>query len=198
MQKANQIYEEGLRIVSSSSMFEMHIKFLLEAIAQSNCDVNDENFSVSNPIGECSSHLINVYQNADTAGWLTADVAFEYMELGRNHEAQKLAEKLCDGKLVGSAKLWLLSTALVKVPVSESESLWLLALKFVAHKRTYFDKLVEMSIISVAKGNGSDHRLSPATIIKFMGTLETANGVYWRGRKTLKEVAGFIVPSDLL
>uniref|UniRef100_A0A1J3E3P9 U3 small nucleolar RNA-associated protein 6-like protein n=1 Tax=Noccaea caerulescens TaxID=107243 RepID=A0A1J3E3P9_NOCCA len=304
MQKAIQVFEEGLQTVTSSSMFEMYIKFLMEAIAQSNDDA-DETSPSSNPTGECISHLINVYEKADETGCLTEELANEYvslyLKLGRTHEAQKLAEKLCSGTFAGSAKLWftrvtietrslsknstpskadlksvfeLLSNALKKVPISESESLWLMAFEFFGHQRTYFDKLVEMSILSVAKGNnGSDHVFSLGSeVVKFvlqtkgsqsareiykrflalprpglalykdcieietnlgdkdslrnarklydsavasysqdvelwkdyyslemkMGTSETASGVYWRARKTLKESADFIVGSDFV
>ncbi|VVA98647.1 unnamed protein product [Arabis nemorensis] len=305
LQKAIQVFEEGLQTVNSSSMFEMYIKFLMEAIAWSNGDDDGISHS-SNPMEDCISHLINVYQKADGTGCLTEELANDYvslyLKLGRTNEAQKLAEKLCSGKFEGSAKLWLsrvsielgslsknstpskadlqsvfelLSNALKKVPISVSESLWLTAFKFFAHQRTYFDKLVEMSILSVAKGNASDHVFSLASaVVKFvletkgshsarktykrflalprpglvvykdcieietnlaslgekdclknarklyesavstysqnvelwkdyysletkMGTSETANGVYWRARKTLKESADFIVGSDL-
>lgn len=150
-----QVFEEGLQTVTSSSMFEIYIKFLMEAIAQSNGD-DDEISPSSNSIGDYISHIIIVYQKADETGCLTEELADEYvslyLKLGKIHEAQKLAEKLCSGKFAGSAKLWLsrvsieirslsgnstpskadlqtvfelLSNALTKVPISESESLWL-------------------------------------------------------------------------
>ncbi|ESQ54437.1 hypothetical protein EUTSA_v10024642mg [Eutrema salsugineum] len=303
LQKAIQVFEEALQTVTSSSMFEMYIKFLMETIAWSNGDNNDDVSASFNPAGDCISHLINVYQKADGTGCLTEELASEYvslyLKLGKTHEAQKLAEKLSSGKFAGSAKLWLsrvyieigslstnssptkaelqsvfevLSNALRNVPISESESLWLMAFEFYAHQRTYFDKLVEMSILSVAKGNnGSDHEFCLASVVvKFvlekkgihnareiykrfvalprpglvlykdcieietklasqgdkdslrnarklydsavasysqdvelwkdyysletkLGTSETANGVYWRARKTLKGSADFIV-----
>ncbi|CAE6172083.1 unnamed protein product [Arabidopsis arenosa] len=301
MQKAIQVFEEGLQTVTSSSMFEIYIKFLMEAIAQSNGD-DDEISPSSNLIEDCISHIITVYQKADETGCLTEELADEYvslyLKLGKTHEAQKLAEKLCSGKFAGSAKLWLsrvsieirslsgnstpskaelqtvfelISNALRKVPISESERLWLMAFKFFAHQRTYLDKLIEMSILSATKSHGSDHVFSlSSTVVKFvletkgghsarkiykrflalpgpslvlykdcieietnlisvgdkdglsnarklydsavasysqdvelwknyylletkLGTSETANGVYWRARKTLKESADFIV-----
>ncbi|KAL0798352.1 hypothetical protein Bca101_053527 [Brassica carinata] len=301
MQKAIQVFEEGLQIVTSSSMFEMYIKFLMEAIERSNGD--DDEISPSS--GEFISHLINVFENADGTGCLTEELANDYvslyLKLGRTDDALKLAENLCSGKFAGSAKLWLsrvsietgslssnstpskadlqsvfelLSNALKKVPIAESESLWLMAFKFFAEQRKYFDKLVEMSILSVAKGNnGSEPVFSLASLVlklvhqakgihsareiykRFlalprpglvlykdcieietnlasqgdkdslrnvrklydsavgsysqdvelwkdyysletqMGTSETANGVYWRARKTLKESADFVVGS---
>ncbi|XP_010438495.1 PREDICTED: U3 small nucleolar RNA-associated protein 6 homolog [Camelina sativa] len=305
MQKAIQVFEEGLQTVTSSSMFEIYIKFLMEAIVQSNGD-DDENSLLANPVGDYITHIINVYQKADETGCLTEELADEYvslyLKLGKTHEGKKLAEKLCSGKFTASAKLWLsrvsieirslsgnstpskaelqtvfelLSNAWKNVPISESESLWLMAFKFFAHQGTYFDKLVEMSILAVAKNHGSDNVFSLAsTVVKFVletkgshsarkiykrflalpgpslvlykncieietnllslgdkdslsnarklydsavasysqdvelwknyysletkrGTSETANGVYWRARKTLKDSADFVVGSDL-
>ncbi|CAN6901082.1 hypothetical protein Bca4012_093599 [Brassica carinata] len=296
MQKAIEVFEEGLQTVTSSSMFEMYIKFLMEPIERSNGDDSS---------GEFISHLISVYENADGTGCLTEELGNDYvslyLKLGRTNDALKLVEKLCSGKFAGSAKLWLarvsietrslssnatpskvdlqsafdlLSNALKNVPIAESESLWLTAFKIFAQQKKYFDKLVEMSILSVAKGNnGSDPLFSLASVVvklvlqakgihrarekykRFvalqrpglvfykdcieietnlasqgdkdslrnarklyesavasysqdvelwkdyysfetkMGTSETANGVYWRARKTLKESADFVVGS---
>ncbi|CAH8314556.1 unnamed protein product [Eruca vesicaria subsp. sativa] len=304
MQKAIQVFEEGVQTVTSSSMFEMYIKFLMEAIERSNGD-DDETLPSSDLTGEFISHLINVYEKADASGCLTEEFANDYvslyLKLERTDDALKLAEELCSGKFAGSAKLWLsrvsietrllssdstpskadlqstfelLSNALKKVPIAESESLWLMAFKIFAQEKKYFDKLVEMSILSVAKGNnGSDPVFSLASVVvklvlqakgihsarelykRFsalprpglvfykdcieietdlasqgdkdslsnarklydsavasysqdvelwkdyysletkMGTSETANGVYWRARKTLKESADFVVVS---
>ncbi|CAN8326226.1 unnamed protein product [Cochlearia groenlandica] len=302
VQKAIQTFEEALQTVTSSSMFEMYIKFLMEVNAQSNNN-SDEISPSSNLIGDCVSHIISVYEKAYETDCVTEVLANEYvslyLNLGKTHEAQKLAEKLCTGKFAGSAKLWLsrasieirstnstpsdkelqsvfalLSNAFRNVPLSESESLWLMAFNFFAQQRTYFDNLVEMSILSVAKANGSGHVFSLASVVvkfvlqtkgsnsarkiykrflalpgpslvlyrdcieietnlaplgdkdclrnvrklydsavssysqdvelwkeyysleKKMGTSETANGVYWRARKTLKESADLIVGSD--
>lgn len=145
-----QVFEEGLQTVTSSSMFEMYIKFLMEAIERSNGDDS------SDSTGEFISHLISVYENADGTGCLTEELANDYvslyLKLGRTDDALKLVEKLCSGKFAGSAKLWLsrvsietrslssnstpskadlhstfdlLSNALKNVPIAESESLWL-------------------------------------------------------------------------
>ncbi|KAL1203149.1 hypothetical protein V5N11_015386 [Cardamine amara subsp. amara] len=198
VQKAIQVFEEGIETVNSSSMFEMYIKFLTEYIALSNGE-DDEISPTSNPIGDWISHLTNVYQKADETGCLTEELANNYvslyLKLERTQEAQKLAEKLCSGKFTGSAKLWLsrvsveikslstnstpskaelqpvfelLSNALSKVPISESESLWSTAFNLFADQRTYIDKLVEMSILSVARG-GRDNVFSLAsTVVKFV------------------------------
>lgn len=304
MQKAIQVFEEGLQTITSSSLFEMYIKFLMEAIERSNGD-DDDISSSSDSTGEFILHLISVYKIADGTGCLTEELADDYvslyLKLGRADDALKLAENLCSGKFAGSAKLWLsrvsietrslssnstpskadlesvfqlLSNALKKVPIAESESLWLMAFKIFAQQNKYFDKLVEMSILSVAKGNngcdpvfclasvvvklvlqakgihsareiykrflalprpglalykdcieietdlasqgGKDclrnvRKLYDSAVASYsqdvelwkdyysletkMGTSETANGVYWRARKTLKESADFVVGS---
>lgn len=304
MQKAIQVFEEGLQTITSSSLFEMYIKFLMEAIERSNGD-DDDISSSSDSTGEFISHLISVYKIADGTGCLTEELADDYvsiyLKLGRADDALKLAENLCSGKFAGSAKLWLsrvsietrslssnstpskadlesvfqlLSNALKKVPIAESESLWLMAFKIFAQQNKYFDKLVEMSVLSVAKGNnGSDPVFCLASVVvklvlqakgihsareiykRFLalprpglalykdcieietdlasqggkdclrnvrklydsavasysqdvelwkdyysletklGTSETANGVYWRARKTLKDSADFVVGS---
>ncbi|XP_010529444.1 PREDICTED: U3 small nucleolar RNA-associated protein 6 homolog [Tarenaya hassleriana] len=196
LQKAIQVYEEGIRTATSSAMFDMFIKFLMEIIAPSNSDDNQISPS-SNHTSDCVSHLISVYQKADATGCLTEDLACKYvsfyLQLERTQEAQKLSEKLCSGRFMGSAKLWLsrisikmrslskdstspsnedsqsifdlLSNALKKVPISESESLWQMALKFFANQRNYLDKLIEMSVILVTKGGGGDHGFSPASMV---------------------------------
>ncbi|CAH2070259.1 unnamed protein product [Thlaspi arvense] len=190
VQKAIQVFEEGVQTVTTSAMFEMYIKFLMEATERSNGDDGE----VSPSSEDCISHLLNVFQMADETECLTEELANEYvslyLKLGKTHEAQMVAEKLCSGKFAGSAKLWLsrvsietsslstpskadlksvfelLSNAVAKVPISESESLWLTAFKFFAHQKNYLNKLVELSILTVAKGNnGSDHAFSLASAV---------------------------------
>lgn len=145
-----------MQTITSSSLFEMYIKFLMEAIERSNGD-DDDISSSSDSTGEFILHLISVYKIADGTGCLTEELADDYvslyLKLGRADDALKLAENLCSGKFAGSAKLWLsrvsietrslssnstpskadlesvfqlLSNALKKVPIAESESLWLM------------------------------------------------------------------------
>ncbi|XP_042517896.1 U3 small nucleolar RNA-associated protein 6 homolog [Macadamia integrifolia] len=117
-----------------------------------------------------------------------------YLQLGRLEEARKLAEKLCDGTLFGAAKLWVLRVAiemrwmtrksaapsnddlrsifellrnvLSKISISESESLWIMALKIFSNKKDYFDKLVQTSLGSLARGGESGSQFSlPSAIV---------------------------------
>ncbi|KAJ9169123.1 hypothetical protein P3X46_020585 [Hevea brasiliensis] len=120
-----------------------------------------------------------------------------YLQLGRLDEGKKLAEKLCGGILSDSVKLWLLRASLEiryftnntpgptkddlqsifellrsvlrKVSVTEAEDLWVLALKFFAMEKHYFDKLVEMAFTVVAKHGGSDNGFSlPCALVNFI------------------------------
>ncbi|KAF2303733.1 hypothetical protein GH714_021515 [Hevea brasiliensis] len=120
-----------------------------------------------------------------------------YLQLGRLDEGKKLAEKLCGGILSDSVKLWLLRASLEiryftnntpgptkddlqsifellrsvlrKVSVTEAEDLWVMALKFFAIEKHYFDKLVEMAFTVVAKHGGSDNGFSlPCALVNFI------------------------------
>ncbi|XP_059624280.1 uncharacterized protein LOC132267202 [Cornus florida] len=115
-----------------------------------------------------------------------------YLQLGRLDEARELSEKLCNGKLSHSVCLWvlrlslemkciakkshsnkadpqsiflLLKDVLTKVAISEADSLWLMALKFFSDQRRYFDKLMELSLVSLAQFGGSDGGFSLSTAI---------------------------------
>ncbi|KAI8002026.1 hypothetical protein LOK49_LG09G00307 [Camellia lanceoleosa] len=115
-----------------------------------------------------------------------------YLQLGRLEEARKLAEKLCNGKLSDAVDLWvlrlsiemrcvteksssskadilpvfeLLKNVLKEMVVRKAESLWIMALKFFSNQRYYFDKLVEISLVSLAKDGGSDDGFSLSSAI---------------------------------
>lgn len=108
-----------------------------------------------------------------------------YLQLGKLDEARKLAEKFCNGKFSGAVYLWLLRVSvemkyvtrkcpspskadllsifellrniLTKVAISEAEGLWLMALKFFSNHKHFFDKLVDISLVSLAKDGGSEN-----------------------------------------
>ncbi|KAI9197765.1 hypothetical protein LWI28_004030 [Acer negundo] len=299
MQKAVQVYEEALKIVPSAMMFNRYTKFLMDIIDPQVGENKD--LEPSGHIEHYITHLLTVYEKAESIGCLTEDIACKYislyLQLGRLNEARKLAEKLCNGKLTDSVQLWLLRVSievrdvtrnspspskadmlslfellrkiLTKASISEAESLWLMALKLFANQKQYFEKLVDISLISVAKDGGGENGFSlPSAIITFvlqkdgiqharemykrflalprpglalyqncielelnlasvgnkdclanarklfeaalatydqntglwqdyysmetkLGTSETANGVYWRARKTLRDSAAF-------
>uniref|UniRef100_A0A6M2ERM1 U3 small nucleolar RNA-associated protein 6 homolog n=1 Tax=Populus davidiana TaxID=266767 RepID=A0A6M2ERM1_9ROSI len=213
LQKAIQVYEEALQFVPSPMMFNLYIKFLMDAIAPRGGE-NDPS-KVSSPTEDYISHLLVVYEKADLLGCMTEDLACQYvsfyLQLGRFDEARKLADRLCSGKLSDSEKLWilrasmeiksftddtsapskddfqyvlgLLRSALTKVSISQAEDLWLMALNFFAKQKKALDKLVEMSLISVAKDGGSDDGFSlSSAIVNFM---LQKDGIH-KARKTYK------------
>ncbi|KAJ6419928.1 hypothetical protein OIU84_029945 [Salix udensis] len=198
LQKAIQVYEEALQFVPSPVMFNLYIKFLMDAIAP---EGENEPSKVSSPTEDYIPHLLVVYEKADVVGCMTEDLACQYvsfyLQLGRFDEARKLADRLCSGKLSDSEKLWilrasmemksftddtsapskddlqyvlgLLRSALTKVSLSKAEDLWLMALKCFAKDKKYLDKLVETTLISVAKYGGSDDGFSlSSAIVNFM------------------------------
>ncbi|XP_058193960.1 uncharacterized protein LOC131310779 [Rhododendron vialii] len=135
-----------------------------------------------------------------------------YIELGRLEEARKLAETLCSGKLADSVDLWvlrfsiemrcvpnksglpsksdilsvykLLKPVLTRTAVSKAESLWILALKFFSNQRHYCDKLVELSLVSLAKDGGSDDGFSLSSaivnVVLQKGGIKSARDMYKR------------------
>ncbi|GLT52655.1 hypothetical protein SLA2020_259830 [Shorea laevis] len=124
-------------------------------------------------------------------------LCFLLWQIGRLNEAKKLAEKLCSGNLSRSVRLWLLwvslkvrsaarnylfiskdenqsifellKDVLTELPIAEIERLCLLALKLFSNQRKYFEKLVEISLIFVAKDGGSENGFSfPSAVVNFV------------------------------
>ncbi|CAA0826511.1 Unknown protein [Striga hermonthica] len=106
-------------------------------------------------------------------------------------------EKLCSGRFPDSLQLWtlrlsiemngtlgespyptkgdlkyifeLLRNVLMKVRVSEAENLWVMGLKYFANHRHYFDKLVKISILALARDGGSEGGFSlSSTILSYL------------------------------
>ncbi|OMO64822.1 RNA-processing protein, HAT helix [Corchorus olitorius] len=199
LQKATQVYEEAIKIVPSAMMFKLYIKFLMDVIASEKGE--SQTSGSSNHSSSNISHILKVYEKAETMGCLTEELACEYIsfyeKIGRLEEAKKVAERLCNGKLSDSVQLWLLrvslemrcatknsptpskgdmlsildllKTVITKMSISEAESLWMMALKLFASRKKYFKKLIELSLISVAKYGGSDNGFSlPSAIVNFI------------------------------
>ncbi|KAM5574624.1 hypothetical protein ABKV19_013859 [Rosa sericea] len=102
-------------------------------------------------------------------GYIDEDLACQHisclLQLGRLEEAQKLAENLSD--LLSIFEL--LKDVLTRVSISEAEDLWLMALKFFANQKNYFDKLVEISVRSLTKDGGSEQGFSlSAAVVHFV------------------------------
>ncbi|XP_061345521.1 uncharacterized protein LOC133291297 [Gastrolobium bilobum] len=190
VQKAIEIYEEALKSLPSGTMFSLYGNFLMDIAAPKEGETNIT--GSSGHAGDYISHLLSIYERAESMGCVTEDLSCKHvslhLQLRQLNEARKLAAKLCSGKLAESVQLWelritieircitrssspprdadllslfeLLRQILVKVPVSKSENLWVKALKFYANQRQYFDKLVEISVFSLARDGGSENGFS--------------------------------------
>ncbi|GMH19450.1 hypothetical protein Nepgr_021291 [Nepenthes gracilis] len=116
-----------------------------------------------------------------------------YLQIGSVDEARKLAEKFCCGGFSDAVKLWilrvsielkyitrksrspseadllsifgLLTKVLTKATVSDAKNLWLMAMKFFANSRNYFNKLLEISVVSLARDGGSENEFSLSSAI---------------------------------
>ncbi|KAG9443404.1 hypothetical protein H6P81_014744 [Aristolochia fimbriata] len=184
--KVVQVYEEAVSHLPTAKMFSLYSSFLLDIIFTANEDSQHSSFTHS--LGDSvdlTSHLLKVYEKAESSRCLTEDLAHQYisfiLQLGRVEDARTVAEKICAGKLSGIAKLWvlrvsiemkrlarhsvskddlksvfeLLKSALSKFAISEAESLWLMAIKFFCTRKEYFDKLVQMFLMSLAHSGDS-------------------------------------------
>ncbi|XP_060175737.1 uncharacterized protein LOC132606313 [Lycium barbarum] len=199
LSRAIQVYEEGLKIVPSASMFDCYAKFLMDVIKNQGSQSSDY-FCAASHAMDPISHLLVVYEKAETMGCITQDLACQYvsflLQLGKVDEAKTLAEKLCSGKLSEAVQLWALRfsielrfiqknctpnktalssifetlrNVLLKVPISEAETIWLMALKYFSTRKKFFDKLVETSKSVLAKDGGSDDGFSlSSAIINFV------------------------------
>ncbi|KAJ1427181.1 U3 small nucleolar RNA-associated protein 6 [Sesbania bispinosa] len=214
VQKAIQVYEEALKSVPSGTMFTLYVNFLMGIVAPKEGETN-----ISGSSGHAVnyiSHLLSIYEKAESMGCITEDLACKHvtlhLQLRQLDEARKLAAKLCNGKFAESVQLWelritieircitrssssasdtdllslfeLLRPILTKVHVSKSENLWLKALKFFANQRQHFDKLVEISVISLARDGGSENGFSlSSAIISFIlqkDGIQQARDIYKR------------------
>ncbi|KAL2495409.1 RNA-proCES [Forsythia ovata] len=202
LSKAIQVYEESLKIVPSATMFNLYVKFLMDAIKNENGDEKSAvHFTTSGHTVDPISHLLIVFEKAESLGCITEDLACQHvsflMQLGKSDEAKMLIQQLCTGKFSNAVHLWtlwlsmemrliqnkshspskadlssifkLLIDVLKKVSISEAENLWLMGLKYFANQRHHFDKLVETSLVLLAKDGGSDSGFSlSSAIVKFV------------------------------
>lgn len=186
------VYEEALNILPSAKMFSLYARFCLDVIVPEQGDVQNSGSGNKPADGTLTSHLLKVYEKTESRGCMTEDLAHQYisfyLQLGEVDEARKLAVKLCDGKLAGAAKLWVLRAslemkyaisksasmnkddqrslfeilrcALSKVAILEAGSLWLMAFKFFSHNKEYFDKLVQNFLILLTRSGGTEGNIS--------------------------------------
>ncbi|XP_071714040.1 uncharacterized protein [Rutidosis leptorrhynchoides] len=189
---AIQVYNEGLEIVPSSTMFNLCIKFLMDAIGQTGTSqssiISDSSDNYIDPV----AHVLTVFEDAQRKGCITEDLACQHvsflLDLRRVDDGRNLAEKLC-GELSEAVNLWvlrlsietrrigtpskaelsfvfdLLQVPLKKISVYKAESLWLMGLKYFSNQKSYFEKLVEISISSLIRDGGSDDGFSLSSAI---------------------------------
>ncbi|TKW29986.1 hypothetical protein SEVIR_2G004400v4 [Setaria viridis] len=116
------------------------------------------------------------------------------LKLERLEEAKNLAEKLRNGPLSDAANLWslrasmeinsfatagsspfskenlsclfdLFNTVLSKLPITQTEGLWHMAMKLFSNEKIYFEKLVKCAMLSLSLAGGSDLGASVSSAI---------------------------------
>ncbi|KAL8198161.1 hypothetical protein R6Q57_029969 [Mikania cordata] len=190
---AIEVYDEALKILTSSTMFDLYIKFLMNLIGRNeysqNYRLSDSSDNYTNPV----THVLMVFDKAQSMGCISEDLACQHvsflLQLGRIDDARNLAEKHCNGELSGAVNLWVLRLSiemkrirtpskadllylfdLLKSPlrtvfVLQAESLWLMGLKYFSNHKHYFDNLVDISLSSLIRDGGSDDGFSLASAI---------------------------------
>lgn len=110
----------------SATMFELYVKFLTDVIPCGNgdgksSDNSSNHFHVVDPI----SHLLMVYEKAESMGCITEALACQHvsflLQLGKQVEAKTLVEKYCTGKFSEAVHLWTLRLS-IEMRCTESVS----------------------------------------------------------------------------
>ncbi|VAH30927.1 unnamed protein product [Triticum turgidum subsp. durum] len=117
LNKSIQVYDEAVRKLPTSKMYSLYANFWLGVVFSDREDsislFHDADFDAS----EFTSAILKVFENAESCGCLSEDLACQYvslcLKLGRSEEAperleeaKNLAEKLCSGPLSQAANLW--------------------------------------------------------------------------------------------
>lgn len=109
-----QVYEEALKVVPSATTFNLYAKFFMGIIDPQKEEYQHSELSIHTV--DYSSHLLKVYEKAETMGCITEDLACQYisiyLQLGRLDDARKLAEKYCSGIFSDSVQLWVLRVSI--------------------------------------------------------------------------------------
>ncbi|KAK7345689.1 hypothetical protein VNO77_16299 [Canavalia gladiata] len=106
VEKEVQVYEEALKNVPSGTMFSLYANFLTGIVApkERKTNITGSSGHASNYI----SHLLSIYERAESMGCITEDLACKHvslhLELRQLDEARKLAAKLCSGKVAESVQ----------------------------------------------------------------------------------------------
>ncbi|KAK9151703.1 hypothetical protein Syun_010012 [Stephania yunnanensis] len=128
LDKATMVYEEALNIIPCSKMFSQYTKFWMDVIAPESEDSSILGFACSPDYAiEFTSRLLKVYKKAECMGYITEDLAYQWvllhMQLGRLEEAAELVERFCKGKFSKSVKLWVSKVSIrMKLTTENSHS----------------------------------------------------------------------------
>ncbi|CAI9117813.1 OLC1v1019298C1 [Oldenlandia corymbosa var. corymbosa] len=149
------LYEEGLRVLSSVPLFNFYVKFLVDAISHKFSDTQTS--ADSGEPGQLTGpvfHLLRVYEKAENLGLLSGDLALPLWTLYISINMRCLDNPSKDNL---SSLFDFLKNVLTEEASSTSEALWLMAFKYFGYHRSYFEKLIEVSMVSLAKHGGSDN-----------------------------------------
>ncbi|XP_075486834.1 uncharacterized protein LOC142526370 [Primulina tabacum] len=111
--KAIQVYEEGLKFLPSASMFNVYVKFLMDAASDEGGNREANIFlTMHGHAIELVSHLETVFEKAENLCCMTEDLACLHvsflLQLRKFDEAKRLVERLCSGKFSNAVHLWTL------------------------------------------------------------------------------------------
>ncbi|XP_073118522.1 uncharacterized protein [Henckelia pumila] len=111
--KAIQVYEEGLKFLPSASMFNVYVKFLMDAASEEGGNRETNTFLTTHGhVIELVSHLETVFEKAENLCCMTEDIACLHvsflLQLRKLDEAKKLVERLCSEKFSTAVHLWTL------------------------------------------------------------------------------------------
>lgn len=195
VQKAIKIYEEALEILPSPELFNLHAKFFMDVIAlkEGNIERSQSSGHMHSYISQLLMIYEKAETMGCLDEDLACKHVSLYLQLGRLSEARDMAGKLCSGKLSDSMQLLLLRVSvelrcltknyasldkadlvsifdllrnvLTKASVSETEQLWLVALKVFGNQNQYFDKLVEIAFVALAKNGANESEFSLSSVI---------------------------------
>ncbi|KAF3667379.1 hypothetical protein T459_04470 [Capsicum annuum] len=113
LSRAIQVYEESIKFMPWASMFDCYAKFLMDVIHFKNHgSQSSEHFSATSHGIDPISHLLVVYEKAETMGCITEDLDCQHvsflLQLEKVDEAKALAAKFCYGKFSAAVWLWAL------------------------------------------------------------------------------------------
>ncbi|CAM8906698.1 unnamed protein product [Rhodiola kirilowii] len=199
LHRAIKVYEEAINYVPTVTMFKSYINFLLAKVAAKQGEQKDDDLSSHPEDAMCRIMNVYEKAQATGCldEDIACQYISLHLQHGQLQEARNLAKHLCSGTLSLAPQLWtlrlsiemrcvteksrssseddlssifqLLQNVLRRIDSTAAESLWLLAIKFFANKKSYFDKLVEVSLYSLAKGSGNGNEFSlSSTIVNFI------------------------------